>query len=93
MSEDEDPLTKTAIDLAKSIHPLLADHPAPVVGAALADLLSLLIAGHIVDGNPRETQRVRDRVLDEHIRAVKRLVPLQDEMLKHRAAPPEGRPN
>lgn len=82
---DEDPMTQIAVDLAKSIHPMFANLPAPVIGAALADLTSLWIAGHITEGQPAETRKLRAELFKQHMKAVKTLVPLQEAMLRQRA--------
>lgn len=91
--DDQEFDANEAVALAKSIHPMLEGKPAPIIGAALADLVSLLIAGHVAD-TPLKTQKVRELVLEEHIKAVRRLLPLQDAMIKARMTPPaQGRPN
>jgi hypothetical protein len=51
-----------------------------------------MIAGHIVDGNPRQTQKLRDRILHEHVKAVRQMIPLQSQMLEQRMIE-TGRPN
>ena len=95
MSEEPDDQEVDAVDavaLARAIHPMLEGKPAPVIGAALADLVSLLIAGHVAD-TPLKTQKVQALVLEEHIKAVQRLVPLQTSMIKARMAASTERPN
>jgi hypothetical protein len=95
MTDDanDEPDINDAIALAQSLHPLLEGKPAPLIGAALADLVSLLIAGHVAD-TPLRTQKLRELILEEHIKAVRKLIPLQEAMIRARMTPPtEGRPN
>ena len=56
--------------IAARIKPLLAGHPPEVQGAALADLLSLFIAGH----HPA----IRDEMLALHFQAVRDLIPVSE---------------
>jgi hypothetical protein len=82
--DDLDPDTVVAVELAQSIHPMLAGQPAPIIAAALADLVSLMIAGHYVDGSAVQTRKLREELLDEHVKVVKRMIPLQEALLKSR---------
>ena len=91
--DEEEFSAQDALDLAKSLHPMLADKSAPIVAAALADLVSLLIAGHVGE-TPLQTQKVQTLVLEEHIKAVQRMIPLQAAMIQARMTPPtQGRAN
>jgi hypothetical protein len=82
-----DKLTVDALKLSRSIMPLLAGQDPGVVGAALADLVSLLIAGH----HPA----MRDEILQMHIDTVTKLIePSAEEILKRRGSlPPAWRSN
>lgn len=63
-----------AFALASRVKPLLAGkHPA-VQGAALAELLSLWLAGH-----PAE---VREQLLENHIDTVRKLVPANAAIIR-----------
>ncbi len=67
--------------LVEAIRPLLAGRPAEVQGAALADLLALLLAGHIVYGNRAETRALRKRLLAFHMAEVRRLLPVNAKLI------------
>lgn len=66
--------TLAIVDLVKQIRPLLAARPAPVQGGALADLLAMWLAGHVVRGDPGATDALRDELLKAHIAGVRDLV-------------------
>jgi hypothetical protein len=63
------------------IKPLLAGIPSEIQGAVLADLLSLWLAGHLAPGNPVETDKFRAFLLDNHIAAVRALIPSSEQEL------------
>jgi len=58
---------KAALELARKLRPALAGESGGVQGAALAELLSIWLAGH-----PPE---LRERLLTMHIDHVRQLVP------------------
>jgi hypothetical protein len=60
--------------LSRRIRHLLARHPPGVQGGALADLLSLWLAGHRVPGDSVATVALRDALLEAHIEAVRQLI-------------------
>lgn len=64
------------VELVLRIRPLLAGCASRVQGGALADLLAIWLAGHIVPDNKRETDRLREEILRLHIRIVRKLVPV-----------------
>jgi hypothetical protein len=65
--------------LAETIWPvvarLLRGRPAAVQGAALADLTATWLAGHQVSGDPVQTYRFREELLEMHIEAIRNLIP------------------
>jgi len=65
--------------LVQAIKPILAGHRAEAQGAALADLLSLWIAGHMVAGNAPETDSFRAFILNQHINLVRALIPTSEK--------------
>jgi hypothetical protein len=67
--------------LVQSIRPLLAGRSPQTQGAALADLLAIWLAGHVVEGNPAETDTLRDELLEAHIEAVRRLIPINSRQI------------
>lgn len=67
-----------SLALSARIKPLLAGkHPAVQAGA-LADLVSVFLAGHFVAGDAAATAALRQELLDEHVRFVKSLVPASE---------------
>lgn len=62
--------------LVARIRPLLAGRASHVQGGALADLLAIFLAGHIVPGNPAATDDLRERILQMHLEMVRELVPV-----------------
>jgi hypothetical protein len=60
--------------LVGRIAPLLASQPPELQGAVLADLLAIWLAGHVVEGLPEATRRLRAEILKLHLETVERLV-------------------
>ena len=56
------------------VAPELAGHPSTMQGAALAELLAMWLAGHIVIGNETETKALRERLLAAQLDLVRKLV-------------------
>jgi hypothetical protein len=67
--------------LVEMIKPFLAGEAAAVQGAALADLLSIWLAGHIVPGDPAATKLMHDELLQFHINGVRELIPVSAAQL------------
>jgi hypothetical protein len=65
--------------LAQRCFPILAGHPPLVQGAALAELVARHLAGHVLLGDPKQTEAMRTRLLVEFVRVVKDLIPILDE--------------
>jgi hypothetical protein len=76
MNSDE--LAYEAEALAARIAPLFAGRPPEVVGAALADLMSTLLAGHQGPG----AEDLRAELLARHIGIVLELVPINEAILR-----------
>jgi hypothetical protein len=53
--------------------PLFAGKPLNVQGAALANLLALWLAGHVMADDPKATETMRNVLLDLHVGAVREL--------------------
>jgi hypothetical protein len=68
--------TKDVEALLLAVTPLFAGKSPQVQGRALADLLALWLAGHVVRGDPEGTKYVREALLDAHLEKVWRLVPI-----------------
>jgi hypothetical protein len=77
------PEANEVMTLVERVKPLFSGVDPMVVGAALADLTALLLAGHVAE-NPAKTRALRDQTLKIHIRAIKALVPLNEDMLRER---------
>lgn len=54
--------------------PIFAGQASSHVGAALADLLAIWLAGHFVPGNPESTRGLREALLTSHIEHVRALI-------------------
>ena len=68
--------TTRAMQLVDQIRPILAGEDPAVQGAALADLLAMFLAGHVVVGSPEESESIREAYLAMHIEMVRKLIPL-----------------
>lgn len=70
-------------ELADQIKPILAHNDPSIQSATLADLLAMWVAGHAPE--------LREEVLDMHIRLVRDLVPINEEMMFGEAGHPAGK--
>lgn len=81
-SPDAPPIDPRRVEpIVRRIHRLLAGQPAQLQSGVLADLLAIWLAGHIVLGDPAETDRLRKELLDEHLRMVRELLPVNHEII------------
>lgn len=64
----------------------LAGHSSELQGAALADLLSMWLAGHRVWNDPKATFKLREELLNLHIKAVVQLLPANEAIINERYA-------
>jgi hypothetical protein len=62
------------VALVELLRPILAAHPSAVQRDALADCVTLWLAGHHVTGDERATRRIRSHLLDEHCARVRVLL-------------------
>jgi hemerythrin len=67
------------VALVHAIELFLAGRASEVQGAALADLLAMWLAGHVVRGDPQASEAYREKVLELHLDAVRRLIPVNYE--------------
>jgi len=66
--------------IVAAIRPLLAGKPPEIQGAALADLLATWLAGYVA-GDEGKTDDLRERLLQHHLRTVRRLLPVNHAMI------------
>lgn len=71
------------------IRPELAGEPPNVQGAVLADILAIWLAGHIVPGDKKATDALREDMLKTHLKQVRQLVELSHKIIHE----PEPEPN
>ena len=72
---------RAAQKLVQRIRPLLAHRPSQTQGAVLADLLAIWLAGHIVQGDPAETAKLREDMLATHLEFVRLLIPVNSRAI------------
>lgn len=72
--------------IVESIRPLLAGKPHGIQSAVLADLLATWLAGHIVEGSPDETRKLRDALLAKHVSLVMALIKPNEAMIRDKIA-------
>jgi hypothetical protein len=72
--------TIKAAKLAGRAKKLFAGQGSVVTGAALAELVALHLAGHIVPDDPEETKEIRDGLLKAFIYTVEKLTPVLEQM-------------
>jgi hypothetical protein len=72
-----------AVKLARRARKTFAGKDPTIVGAALCELVALHLASHIAPDNPRETDRLREDLLETFIVVVRQLIPVleQNEIL------------
>jgi hypothetical protein len=65
-------------EIVEAVRPILAGNPPQIVGAALADLLAIFLASHIVPGRAEATDRIRKELLATHLDTVRALIPVNE---------------
>lgn len=65
--------------LARRCYPIFAGQPAMIQGAALAELVAALMAGHVILGDKEKTKALRAGLLEEFVKTVNGLIPIIDE--------------
>jgi hypothetical protein len=75
------PETHDVMRLVDVIRPMLRGVAPEVVGAVLADLTAKFIVSHVAE-NEDLTKKSREQVLKIQIQTIKRLMPLNEEMIK-----------
>jgi hypothetical protein len=59
-------LGEETLEIAAQIKPLLAGREPILQSSVLAELLSLLLAGHWIPGEPKQTEIMRRKILSVH---------------------------
>lgn len=80
---------KAAMELAQQVRLLFVGKSPDVQGAALADLLSTWLAGHVVGGDFHATADLRAALLEAHLAAVRELVPIDFRRYVKSRRPPQ----
>jgi hypothetical protein len=73
--------TGDAAPVVKRIMPMLAGRPPELQGAVVADLLAMWLAGDLVPSDPEATREIRERILAEHVEAVRELIQVNTKMM------------
>lgn len=63
--------------LVERIRPILAGHPPDVQSGVLADLLAIWLAGHVGS----HAEKVRKKLLADHLKLVRKLVPPNEKIM------------
>jgi hypothetical protein len=71
------------LGLIEQIRPLFVGRRPEIVGAVLADLLAMLLAGHVVPGDPKATAALREELLQVHLQQMRPLIPLNEKHPSH----------
>lgn len=66
-------VTQEVEALSGEISPLLHGRAPDIVGAVLADLTAMWLAGHVVQGDPEAAENLREQLLLMHVRTIERL--------------------
>ena len=83
-----------AMPMITAIRPLLADHDQMAQSFVLADLTSAWLAGHLMTDkdtgelNRKETDEMREAVLQQYIHFVRQLIPVNHDMIMNRHLQP-----
>jgi hypothetical protein len=65
---------KQALKLVQRIRPILAGQHPSVQGVTLAELTATWLSGHIVLGDPHQTQELQSRLLEEQVKWIRGLL-------------------
>jgi hypothetical protein len=75
------PKPEDAMELEMKMKPLFTGYHPATQGAVLSSLTALFLAGHMVQGSRTKTDKVREQLLVEHVRAVRQLIPDAERMV------------
>lgn len=74
--------TKIVVGLVERIKPILSGQSPDIQGATLADLLSIWLAGHRIEGDAAATQQLHETLLEFHIESVRELIPVSAAQIR-----------
>jgi hypothetical protein len=92
LRELEDACGEQASVLVERCRRVFAGQPAPIIGAALADLLSIWLTAHS-GRTPQETVTLRADILRMHLETVERLNVPNEKLLLERLQKRHGPPH
>jgi hypothetical protein len=75
-----------AYALIEQIHRLFEGRDPSIIGAVLADVLSTWLAGHMIEGNQKATDKLRRGMLEFHIKRVRELIPVNERAILEKEA-------
>jgi hypothetical protein len=75
-------IAQETLELVERIKPLLAHNKPQVQSAALAELLSIWLAGFHVPDDPEATEQLRAELLERHCELVRELTAVNAKMRK-----------
>jgi hypothetical protein len=67
-------------DIVERVGPILAGNPPEVVGAALADLFAMWLAGHFDERGPAATAELREELIAKWLEAARQLIEPNEKM-------------
>jgi hypothetical protein len=73
-------------EIVERVRPILSGRQPEVVGGALADLFSILLAGHFIAGDPAATADLREQMIAQWLETVRKLIEPNEQMIlaRHR---------
>jgi hypothetical protein len=74
-------ISTETLEIAERIKPLLAGREPVLQSAILAELLSILLAGHWIPGEPEETATLRRTILATHCTLVLELTEVNAKIM------------
>jgi hypothetical protein len=77
----DDQAASKATEIVERIRPILAGNKPEVIGAALADLFAMLLAGHYDDRGPAETAELREELITEWLKTARALIEPNQKMI------------
>jgi hypothetical protein len=79
MKHGSNPDVLEAIGLVERIRPIFAGRRPEIIGAALADLLAMLLVAHSVPGDATATAEIREELLQVHLEQMRPLIAINEK--------------